>query len=850
MSKKFTNLKLLMAGVFLTASVALQAQPTLPATPCNFLSRLGGVASANGAEIPAFDPASKRVYTVAGKLIEYFTMSNTGALTLGGSLPLGFTVPATDSAIPNSVAVSNGILAASYAVIIKATNAQQPGRVTFYNATTGAVLNWVTVGYLPDMITFTPDGTKVLTANEAEPNSYGQATSFDPEGSVSIIDISGGVASATVQPVSFTSFNGQIATLRSAGVRIYGPGATVAQDMEPEYIAFSADGTKAWVTLQENNAFAIVDIATATVTNIIPLGLKDHSLAGNGLDASDRDVNGTAAGGGKINIQNWPVFGMYQPDAIAQYTIGGQTYYITANEGDSRDYTGFNEELRIGAAGFVLDPTVFPNAATLKNNANLGRLVATRMNGDVDGDGDFDQIQVLGARSFTIWNSTGALVYDSKNELEVITSILTPTTFNSDGAAASFDTRSDNKGPEPEGVVIGIIDGVPYAFIGSERTGDILVYNVSNPTSPVFVQYLNTPEDLGVEGLAFVSAANSPTGKPLLITTAEVSRTISVYEVNVPTITVVETSGLTNNDGEICAGASATLTASGNAPYLWSTGATTSSITVTLGSTTTYSVSACYLTASKTITVNPVNTCSITAVPSNNIYTGGVVTNLYLGYGPQQLTMNVSASAAGAPYTYAWSGGTLSNYNTANPVFTAVTAGSFTFTCTITNKFGCVSTCSITICVTDIREPGKNDKVYICHAPPGNPAKAKTLSINVSDVADHLLNHAEDRLGKCGEVPCGNAVPSRFRNNEIITEAAFNVKVLNNPSKNFFTLQLQSSNTETIELRVMDLQGRRILSKRIAAQGTYSFGQELMSGTYIVEIVQGAERKTLKLIKQ
>ena len=843
----FTKFKLFIAAVFLTASLALQAQPTLPNTPCNFLTRIGGATSTNGAEIPAFDPASKRVYTVAGPVVEYFIMGNNGALTLGGTVPLGFTLVAGTIALPNSVAVNNGILAASYAIINTTTNAQQLGRVTFYNTSTSAVLNSVIVGYLPDMIAFTPDGSKVLTANEAEPNSYGQATSFDPEGSVSIIDISGGVASATVINAGFTSYNAQIATLRSAGVRIYGPGATVAQDFEPEYIAFSNDGTKAWVTLQENNAFAIIDIATATVTQIIPLGLKNHNLSGNSLDPSDRDGVG---GLPSIKIGNWPVFGMYQPDAIAQYTIGGQTYYITANEGDSRDYTGFNEELRVGAAGYVLDPTVFPNAATLKNNANLGRLVATRMNGDTDGDGDFDQIQVLGARSFSIWNSAGALVYDSKNEMEVITSILTPTTFNSDGSAASFDNRSDNKGPEPEGVVIGVIDGVPYAFIGSERTGDILVYNVSNPTSPVFVQYINTPEDLGVEGLAFVSAANSPTGKPLLITTAEVSRTISVYEVNVPAITVVETSGLTNNDGEICAGASATLTVNGNAPYLWSTGATTPSITVTPGITTTYSVSACYLSASKTITVNPVNTCSITAVPSNNIYTGGVVTNLYLGYGPQQLTLNISASAAGAPYTYTWSGGTLSNTTSANPVFTAATAGSFTFTCTITNKFGCVSTCSITICVTDIREPGKNDKVYICHAPPGNSAKAKTLSINVSDVADHLLNHAEDRLGKCGEIPCGNTVPSRFRNNEIITEAAFNVKVLNNPSKNFFTLQLQSSSTETIELRVMDLQGRRILSKRVAAHGTYSFGQELMSGTYIVEVIQGAERKTLKLIKQ
>ena len=134
MSIIFTSCRLFFTAVLVTAFSVMQAQPTLPSTPCNFLTRIGGTTSILGSEIPAFDPASKRVYTVAGSVIEYFTMSNTGALALGGSLPLGFTVVATDSAIPNSVAVSNGILAASYAIIIKATNAQQPGRVTFYNA--------------------------------------------------------------------------------------------------------------------------------------------------------------------------------------------------------------------------------------------------------------------------------------------------------------------------------------------------------------------------------------------------------------------------------------------------------------------------------------------------------------------------------------------------------------------------------------------------------------------------------------------------------------------------------------------------------------------------------------------
>ncbi|NJL30550.1 MAG: hypothetical protein HC898_02345 [Phycisphaerales bacterium] len=215
---------------------------------------------------------------------------------------------------PNSVAIRDGVAAIAVAVKDAVTNAQNPGFVRFVDVAAGTQIGSdVAVGYLPDMITFTPDGSRILTANEGEPNSYGQANSFDPEGSISIIDISGGFASPTVLTAGFTSFNPQIAALRSAGVRIYGPGATVAQDLEPEYITIK--GQTAYVTLQEANALAYLDIPTATVTQIVPLGLKDHSLPGNGMDPSDRDVNGSAGGGGKINIVNVPVFGMYQPDA-------------------------------------------------------------------------------------------------------------------------------------------------------------------------------------------------------------------------------------------------------------------------------------------------------------------------------------------------------------------------------------------------------------------------------------------------------------------------------------------------------------------------------------------------------
>ncbi|OKH52150.1 hypothetical protein NIES2101_16075 [Calothrix sp. HK-06] len=489
------------------------------------LKKVGG-ATGTGAEIPAFDPGSNRLFVVAGSTVEIYSVSNTGALTAAGSLTPGFTAPAGSEIIPNSVAVKNGTVAVAYAIRNTTTGAQLPGQVAFFNAGNASFLNSVEVGYLPDMLTFTPDGTKVLTANEGEPNSYGQGNSFDPEGSVSIINLANGVTNATVQTAGFTAFNSQIDTLRAAGVRIFGLNATVAQDVEPEYIAFSGDGTKAYVTLQENNALAIVDIATATVTEIKPLGVKDYSIAGNGIDPSDRD--------GAINIQNWPVFGLYQPDAIASYSVNGQTYYITANEGDARDYTGFAEEVRVGASSYVLDPTVFPNAETLKQNANLGRLTVTTATGDTNGDGDFDRIEAFGARSFSIWDSNGNQVFDSGDQLERITAAQVPSLFNSDGTNATFDTRSDNKGPEPEGVVVGVVNNRTYAFIGLERTGDVIVYEVTNPKAPQFIEYINTPEDVAPEGLTFISAADSPTGKPLLVTANEVSKTVAVFEFTAP----------------------------------------------------------------------------------------------------------------------------------------------------------------------------------------------------------------------------------------------------------------------------------------------------------------------------
>ncbi|WP_207493277.1 choice-of-anchor I family protein [Aridibaculum aurantiacum] len=499
-----------------------------------------GTAGTNSAEIVAHDPATQRLFianSIGGK-IDIVDFSNPASASLISSIAM------TPYDNINSIAFRNGVLAAA----VENADPQLPGKVVFFNAS-GNFISQVEVGAMPDMITFNHAGTKVLTANEGEPNAN---YTIDPEGSISIIDISGGVANVTaanVTTATFGSFNSQAAALRAAGVRIFGPGATVAQDMEPEYITISDNDQLTYVACQENNAIAVVDIATATVIEIRPLGIKDHMAAGNALDVSDQ--------GGLVQIANWPVKGLYMPDAIASYRVGGETYIITANEGDAREYTGaIVEAQRLGSSSYTLDPVKFPYAEALK--ANLGRLNVTNASGDTDGDGDFDEIHAFGARSISIWNATtGALVWDSKDEMEVITAKhpVFGAIFNASNANNNLKNRSDDKGPEPEGIALGEINGKQYAFVALERIGGCMVYDVTDPANPLFVDYANTRSvatyggDNGAEGVIFISAANSPNGKPMVILANEVSSTLTFYNINTPVLNIALAGISASNNG-------------------------------------------------------------------------------------------------------------------------------------------------------------------------------------------------------------------------------------------------------------------------------------------------------------
>ena len=522
-----TNSSIAAAVALTLAASSAGAAPPQWKLTLQHLASIGTAATGDvGAEIVAYDATTRRAFAInsSDNDLAVIDLSNPSAPILQDRISLD-----AYGAGLNSVATFKGLVA----VAVEAQPKTDPGRVVFVDAATLAVHGDVEVGALPDMLTFDGDGKRVLVANEGEPVNY-LAGSVNPEGSISIIDLEQGVAAATVRTADFHAFDR--AALNEQGVRVFGPGTTAAQDLEPEYIAVK--GRTAWVTLQEANAVAVVDVPTATVQTIVPLGLKDFSLPGNALDASDQDG---------IRIVNRPVFGMYQPDAIAQFNVGRERYLVTANEGDSRsseDFPGFNEQVRLSNSTYILDPTIFPDAATLKQNSVLGRLNVSNASGDLDGDGDFDRIQTYGARSFSIWSSDGQLVWDSGDQMERF--FADPANgyaaiFNASHGNNTLDNRSDDKGPEPEGLAVGKVGGRTYAFIGLERIGGVMAYDVSNPRAPTFAAYANTRNltdlsqvkgDRGAEGVTFVSAEDSPNGKPLVLVGNEVSRTISIFQVD------------------------------------------------------------------------------------------------------------------------------------------------------------------------------------------------------------------------------------------------------------------------------------------------------------------------------
>ena len=249
------------------------------------LTKLGTYASSEGAEIVAFDPSTARAFVTAGATVEVLDLSDPSQPVLAHVIDAS-----SDGDGVTSVDVKDGLVGVAVDAD-RGDDPNAPGKAVFYSATSFTRIAEAETGVLPDMITFTPDGKYALVANEGEP-SDDYAT--DPAGSITVIDVDGGFTTATAafDPSAF-----DLEALQQGGLRAFGPRAGLAEDVEPEYITVTPDSSTAYVALQENNAIAVVDIASATVTKILPLGYKDHSLPGNELTPATRTAASTSATG-------------------------------------------------------------------------------------------------------------------------------------------------------------------------------------------------------------------------------------------------------------------------------------------------------------------------------------------------------------------------------------------------------------------------------------------------------------------------------------------------------------------------------------------------------------------------
>lgn len=346
----------------------------------------------------------------------------------------------------------------------------------------------------------------------------------------------------------------------------------LANDLEPEYSVVGTDNNTVYTVAQENNAMIVSTINPPAIYGIYPLGTKDHSAPGNGLDPTNDD--------GGINIGNFPLNGMFMPDGMAVANIGGSDYVFTANEGDAREYEGnpgLIEEVDLldGGQGLVgqgymdmdnndtaddgtedwytqwggddkLNDMSYPLAFNVHSNGVIGDL---NLYGDTDGDGLIEELHSYGTRSFTIWDNRLNIVFDSKDEFEQTIAKEQPDNFGNDNDEQDFEGRSDNKGPEPESVAVGQLGDKYFAFIGLERAGGIMVYDVTDPANSKYVMYelnrdvtkaIEEQGDLGPEDVKFIPAEQSPNGKAMVMVSNEVSNTITLYNVEFETGNIQE----------------------------------------------------------------------------------------------------------------------------------------------------------------------------------------------------------------------------------------------------------------------------------------------------------------------
>ena len=523
---------------------ALANEATVKVTEVSSISSGAGEGSA---EIAAFHAGSKRIFATNGvkNSIDVFDISDVANPKKIESISLErYGNDITSVAAGRDVVVAAVLVTESFSATGVPTTPN--GKIVVFD-TNGTFLSATDVlGVLPDSVTFAPDGTTALVAIEGQPvcakddpattekESTDYSKASDPVGGVSVVDLTDPTA-PVVRFAGFEKFS--VAQMRAKGIAVSAVVNDVSKDFEPEFVT-ATDNKTAYVTIQEANAIGKLNIKTATFESV------SRAFEGN-LSKVARDTSDKDSGAGPRTYKN--VVAASQPDAIAGFKFGYGNYYLTANEGDAREYTCLNDDLR--AASLKVDPRRFPDWKAMSATTALGRAKVNPNIGDRDGDGDIDTIHLRGANSTTMYHN-GAIVWDSADLLDQIqTSAFGVANINgSHSLSADKSTmnyvgqdRSDDKGSEPEGVAVGMVGERRIAILGLERMTALVVFDITDPRAPVFQEWLQmlptkaTPakdvKHWSPEGIVFVPADKSPSGKALIITSYELSGSLSIHEI-------------------------------------------------------------------------------------------------------------------------------------------------------------------------------------------------------------------------------------------------------------------------------------------------------------------------------
>ena len=536
----------------LTASTLIIAGqlPALANEATLKITEIASITSGDGEgshEIATFHAGSKRIFATNGvkNTIDIYDISDVTNPKKVGSValsPYGNDVTSVAAGKDVVVAVVNVSDKFSATGVPTTTN----GKIVVFD-TSGKVLSAPDVlGVLPDSVTFAPNGTTALVAIEAQPvcakddpataakedADYSKAS--DPVGGVTVVDLSN-PASPVLRFAGFDQFS--VAEMRAKGIAVSSVVNNVSKDFEPEFVT-AVDNNYAYVTIQEANAIGKLNIGSATFESISRA--FESKVSRVARDTSDRD-----AGAGPRTYAN--VVGASQPDAIAGFTVGAGQYFVTANEGDAREYTCLNDDLR--GSALKVDARRFPDWKTLSGNTALGRAKVNPTIGDKDGDGDIDTIHLRGSNSMTMYRN-GIAIWDSADLLDQIqtqafgvANINGSHSLSSDKSTMNYvgQDRSDDKGSEPEGVAVGMVGDRRIAILGLERMTALAIFDITDPGNPIFQEWLQmlptkaTPakdvKHWSPEGIVFVPASKSPSGKALIITSYELSGSISIHQV-------------------------------------------------------------------------------------------------------------------------------------------------------------------------------------------------------------------------------------------------------------------------------------------------------------------------------